>query len=173
MMVTVHPCFHWIGYHISTGLLQEGVEVVGIDPIIDERSDLLYMYVGRNSNFQHFFRKEEKENHVQQKDDEVMIEFVEDCILIKRNDRDKELVKLPPLYGEWMNFERLGIGDKESLQQWVEEHEAVYIEDFLKELLPIVLRDEGFYWTATEQGESVLKERLEEIWRCQRLLAEA
>ncbi|SFJ65366.1 hypothetical protein SAMN04487936_103206 [Halobacillus dabanensis] len=142
MMVTVNPCFHWVGYHITRGLLQEGVEVIGIDPIIDEKSDLLYMFVGRNSNFQHFFQEYDKENYVQKAENEITVEYVEDFLLIKKAKEKQEWLELPKLYGEWMDLDRYGLQGRDSLMKWIEINDAIYIEDFFEDFYRDLLQED-------------------------------
>lgn len=169
MLVTINPCFHWIGYHITTGLLQEGVEVVGIDPISDGKSDFLYMFVGRNSNFQHFFQKEDRENHVQQKKGEIEIEFYEGSLMIKR-EAIKEWVELPKLYGEWMNTQRWDIKSQEELVEWIYKNEAFYVGDLFTDLWTCLSNEESFTLKKYESDEALIKERVEAIWGCEQLL---
>jgi hypothetical protein len=170
MVVTINPCFHWIGYHITSGLLQEGVEVIGIDPITDDKSDLLYMFVGRNSNFQHFFQEHDKENYVQKAEDEITVEYVEDCLLIKRAAEIKEWVDLPMLYGEWMDLDRYGLKGHDSLIKWIEKNDAVYIGSFIEDLY-LSLRHEKpcIVKKRIDKEEEVVK-RVEAIVRCEDIL---
>ncbi|MFZ0369755.1 MAG: hypothetical protein WAM07_09140 [Halobacillus sp.] len=141
MLITVHPCFHWIGYHMSTGFLQEGRQVIGIDRMDASLSEHLYMYVGRNSNFQHFYSKEDKERHTQPTDDELFIEYADQYLIVERKHEDRIFVQveLPHLYGEWMDVSRKGIEQEEELLEWVRASKAVYISDFLNEFIPYVL----------------------------------
>lgn len=169
MIVTVQPCFHWIGFHITSYLLQEGVEVIGIDPIETNQSDFLYMYVGRNSNFQHFFQKKDKENHVQGTEEEASVEYVDQHLLVRKN-RKAIWVKLPSLYGEWMDLNRLGIQDKDQLKSWIKEKEAVYIGDFLHDLSKSLLGDQPFQLSSHVEGEDLMEQRIEAVFHSLKLL---
>ncbi|ELK45218.1 UNVERIFIED_CONTAM: hypothetical protein N8J90_11470 [Halobacillus marinus] len=161
MVVVVHPSFHWIGYHVCKELLQEGHVVIGIDPIKDKRSDLLYMYVGRNSNFQHFFQKSDKENHMHNSGSEVEVDIKKGKVRIVTSEGE-ERVEIPALYGEWMPMADHSFQEKGDLRKWIEETEAVYVGDFVKTLLPS-------YLTRNMEEES-LEERVEATWRCRKLL---
>lgn len=170
MIVTVNPCFHWIGYHITAGLLQEGGEVIGIDPITDDKSDLLYMFVGRNSNFQHFFQEYDKENYVQNSEDEIVVEYVEDCLLIKKAADKKEWVELPKLYGEWMDLERYGLKGRESLTKWIEKNDAVYIGSFFEDLYRSLREKEPCKVRNRMERQEMVEKRVEAIFRCEDIL---
>ncbi|MBN8233708.1 hypothetical protein JF544_00540 [Halobacillus kuroshimensis] len=169
MLVTVQPCFHWIGFHITSYLLQEGVEVIGVDPIETNQSDFLYMYVGRNSNFQHFFQKEDKENHVQGTEKEASVEYVDHHLLVRKNG-ETLWVKLPALYGEWMDLQRFGIQDKDQLKSWIKKKEAVYIGDFLNDLLKSLLHNQSFQLSSHVEDEELMEQRIEAVFHSQQLL---
>ncbi|WP_226576917.1 hypothetical protein [Halobacillus litoralis] len=169
MLVTVHPCFHWVGFHTSTHLLQEGVEVIGVDPIEDKRADFLYMYVGRNSNFQHFFQEADKDNHVHQTEDEIVVEYVENSVHVRHSNGNEKWIELPKLYGEWMDLEKIGVQNESRLMEWVKKNEAVYIGDFVEDLIPFLCKGVPFELTVAQKEEQIA-DRVSAVWRCQELL---
>ncbi|WLR47554.1 hypothetical protein LC065_18960 [Halobacillus litoralis] len=170
MMVTINPCFHWIGYHLTSSLLQEGIEVIGIDPIVDSKSDLLYMYVGRNSNFQHFFQRSDKENHVQQSNDEWEVDLVDDGLLVRQGDTERDWIEIPLLYGEWMDICKTGAKEKDELLQWITDQQATYIGDFMDTFLKSFLDQQPFRLEKRADDKGIVKERVEALWRCELLL---
>ncbi|MCA0983819.1 hypothetical protein LCL89_07075 [Halobacillus yeomjeoni] len=140
MLVTVKPCFHWIGYHICSALLQEGVHVVGIDRMENCLSDELYMYIGRNSNFQHFYHIEDKENHIHHNDGEKTVKYDGKNLIIETDQGGwRESIDLPQLYGEWMDIPQTEVETEREFQQWIQHSEAVYIGDFLESFIPYLL----------------------------------
>ncbi|WP_394218593.1 hypothetical protein [Halobacillus trueperi] len=170
MMVTVNPCFHWIGYHLTSSLLQEGIEVIGIDPIVDAKSDLLYMYVGRNSNFQHFFQRSDKENHVQQSKDEWEVDLVDGGLLVRQGDEERDWIELPLLYGEWMDIQTTGVQEKEELVQWIMEHQAIYIGNFLETFMGNFLDHQPLDIQQRVEDKDIITERVDALWNCEQLL---
>ncbi|GEN52906.1 hypothetical protein [Halobacillus faecis] len=170
MMVTINPCFHWIGYHLTSSLLQEGIEVIGIDPIEDSKSDLLYMYVGRNSNFQHFFQRSDKENHVQQSNDEWEVDLVDEGLLVRQGDTEENWIETPLLYGEWMDIRKTGAQGKGELVQWIMDHQATYIGDFMDAFLRSFLDQEPFRVGERLEDKDIITERVDALWRCEQLL---
>ncbi|MYL70263.1 hypothetical protein GLW00_05345 [Halobacillus litoralis] len=170
MMVTVNPCFHWIGYHLTSNLLQEGIEVIGIDPIEDPKSDLLYMYVGRNSNFQHFFQRSDKENHIQQSNDEWEVDLVDNGLLLRHGDKESEWIEIPLLYGEWMDIGKTGIKEKGEFVQWIMEHKATYVGDFIEAFLGMFLNQQPLRVEQRVEDKDIILERVEALWRCEQLL---
>ncbi|CDQ21038.1 hypothetical protein SAMN05192559_106178 [Halobacillus karajensis] len=170
MVVTIHPCFHWIGFHITSSLLQEGMEVVGIDPISDRKKDLLYMFVGRNSNFQHFYNIEDKENHIQRTKGEWEIEIWEEGLLVKGENYEEEWIEFPLLYGEWMDLHPTESEDQSDLKRWILDKEAVYIGDFLEDFLTSLFNQETFNRRERKLEEETLNERIKSLWCCDQML---
>ncbi|MGP4077219.1 hypothetical protein [Halobacillus sp. K22] len=175
MLITVHPCFHWIGYHMSTCFLQEGKQVIGIDRMDASLSEHLYMYVGRNSNFQHFYSKDDKEKHSQPTDDELLIEYADQYLSVEKKQEGRSFVQveLPQLYGEWMDLSHKGIEQEEELFEWVRQSNAVYISDFLSEFIPYVLtledeRKPEFYEEVRNPEDT--KKRVESVWKAYRTM---
>lgn len=172
MMITVSPCFHWIGYHISTGLLQEGFEVVGIDRMDVLLCDHLYMYVGRNSNFQHFYNHTDKENHLQTGPEEWRVN-IEDGLLVIHRGAEESLTKrieMPELYGEWMDLTALNISSSDDLYHWVLENNAVYISDFVKEMCDffVIGKDQDFQ-VEQVKSEDEVRRNIESVWKSHKL----
>ncbi|ARI78038.1 hypothetical protein [Halobacillus mangrovi] len=168
MMITVSPCFHWIGYHISTGLLQEGFEVVGIDRMDDLLCDHLYMYVGRNSNFQHFYNHIDKEKHLQTGPEEWKVN-IEDGLLIIKQGAEESLTKrieMPELYGEWMDLTALNIHNSDDLCQWVFKNDAVYISDFVKKVCHFFVIGKGHdFQVEQEKSEDEVRRNVDSVWK--------
>ncbi|MGI8314445.1 hypothetical protein [Halobacillus mangrovi] len=172
MMITVSPCFHWIGYHISTGLLQEGYEVVGIDHMDDLLCDHLYMFVGRNSNFQHFYNHIDKEKHLHTGPEEWRVN-IEDSLLIIQQGADKSLTKrieMPELYGEWMDLTALNIHSSDGLYQWVLKNNGVYISDFVNEVCDfLVIGKDHDLRIDQAKSEGEIRRNVEAVWKSHEL----
>ncbi|KHE69462.1 hypothetical protein [Halobacillus sp. BBL2006] len=170
MMITVSPCFHWVGYHISTGLLQEGYEVIGIDGMDDLLSDHLYMYVGRNSNFQHFYNHTDKENHLQIGEEERKVS-IDDYLIVILSGEGSSLVRrieIPELYGEWMDIHSLNLQSPDELYEWVIKNDAVYITDFLKVMIPLIIEEKAQTSTVIfdqEKSDEDRKRNVEAVWK--------
>ncbi len=167
MMTTIYQCFHWIGYHLTTNLLQEGYEVIGIDPMFSPLSEQLYMFVGRNSNFQHFYTVQDKEKHVHTNEEEKMINIQGNVLVIEEtaNSKATNCIELPPLFGEWMDLDELGINQKEELAEWVADTKAVYIEDLVKVLIPAISKGEWHPSLHSLEGrEENLEKKIANTW---------
>ncbi|TGB05233.1 hypothetical protein [Halobacillus salinus] len=164
MMVTVEPCFHWVGYHITTALLQEGVEVIGIDPLSSDLSEHLYLFVGRNSNFQHFYDKQDKEQHVHGEEGEVFLHYYAGEITVEQGDQVLSRISMPCIYGEWMSAPDDSIQSEDDLMQWVMEREATYIGDLLCQSLPPVL-SKYFPRDPSGRDEEKVRRNVREVWR--------
>ncbi|RWZ55157.1 hypothetical protein EQV77_10930 [Halobacillus fulvus] len=166
MVITVKPCFHWIGYHIMTSLLQEGMEVVGIDRLDQKRKDHLYMYVGRNSNFQYFFNEKDKENHIHQEEEEIEIRCSTERLIGRNKKQDTTHDwKLPIVYGEWMDIQRMDIESEEELLDWVLQTEAVYIGDVTTPFLDLLLDREDSADVKREDQQAEVASHVREVWQ--------
>lgn len=170
MLVTVNPCFHWVGYHLCSALLQEGIEVVGIDDMREDKSDHLYMYIGRNSNFQHFYTKDDKESYIHQNNNERVVTLVGDQLHVadRGSDSSAQLVELPSLFGEWMTMDKIDVRSKDELYQWVKDNDAVYVGDFVKSFIPYLLsntRGVSEIVVETETNEERMDKNLTSVWK--------
>lgn len=164
MLFIVQPCFHWVGYHIVTHLLQEGIEVVGIDELSEEVNTHLYMLVGRNSNFQHFFFIEDKSNHLHGSNEETFISYQQNQLVINR-ENEVEVIDLPPLYGEWMDLNKFH--SESALYQWVKETNALYIKVVVKKLIDRLIQKEEvscLFPLDIEESEESMKQNVNDIW---------
>ncbi|UOQ43446.1 hypothetical protein MUN89_16190 [Halobacillus salinarum] len=167
MRTTVYQCFHWVGYHLTTCLLQEGYEVIGIDPMYTPLSEHLYLFVGRNSNFQHFYYMEDKEKHVQPGDKERLVNIQGNLLVIEilSEEASVDHIELPALFGEWMDLEEHSITSKNELRTWIEEHNALYIGDFLEEIIPVVLNHQEKNYLNETGNASLLEKKIENTWK--------
>ncbi|MBM7554044.1 hypothetical protein [Thalassobacillus pellis] len=152
MAYVIDSCFHWIGYHMVQHLLNKGFEVIGVDALEDEKKEALYMFVGRNSCFQHFHTLGEIERYSDRGQIDGIIGVTEgnlhdypygqikiaDSIHELQESKDIENIRVPLSYGEWMpRDETYGFpGDHQIvMEDLVESESACYIEDFIKEIL--------------------------------------
>ncbi|MFD1017848.1 hypothetical protein [Thalassobacillus hwangdonensis] len=146
MAYFIQPCFHWIGFHLVEYLLKNGQEVIGVDPIDSDKEEFKYLWIGRNSNFQHFRTRLGMEKHCDT--EHIEREFVIDnekgtitmeVSNIKRQEKKEEYVlPVPHLYGEWMprDEETLNMnGERISVEDYIKREDTVYIEDFVHQLL--------------------------------------
>ncbi|MCA0969601.1 hypothetical protein LCM20_03215 [Halobacillus litoralis] len=164
MIITVNPSFHWIGYHLTANLLQEGVSVIGIDSLTSERSEQLYMFVGRNSNFQHFYNQEDKEQHIHIEDDEISIVYEQNELFIEQSGALLAHLTLPIVYGEWMDLPDHEISNEDELYEWVREREAVYIGDYVKKAFPQVV-SKHLPPALDMENEGQLRRNVHEVWK--------
>lgn len=169
MVVVLFNCFHWVGYHLTRQLLHNGHEVVGVDLIDDTKKEQLYMYVGRNSHFQHFNTIEERFNHSHHSKDEPKFLISDEAIKVEYEDysSDDILINFPPLFGEFMDMEEKEIDTVDDLKIWILNNGAVYIEDFLEAIIhhlengELRLQQDVFQNTSREEQPP---EVLERIW---------
>lgn len=164
MLVTVRPCFHWIGYHMTANLLQEGEEVIGIDPLTSDLSHHLYMFVGRNSNFQHFYDKKDKEHFIHKEPEEIFVQYEQNELSIEQNQSVILNTSLPKLYGEWMDLPDERIQSEEDMWEWIMEHEATYIGDFFRQSLPEKMA-KCFLSHKNGRDSDQLRREVREVWR--------
>lgn len=137
MIVKIVNCFHWVGYHLTTHLLEQGFKVHGVDTVDTTKKELFSLFVGRNDRF----ILDDKNNNEQSYD--VIIEInrqlshqqVETIITLKKMPRTNGVrqtcsIKVPIVIGEWMPKEKIAkITD--SLQTDVFLNTALRIEDVL------------------------------------------
>lgn len=137
MIVKVVNCFHWIGYHLTNHLLEQGDEVHGVDKIDTDKKELFSLFVGRNNRFTLC-----NKNKNQQKND-VTIEINSQLshqqnatvIILKKMRRtnshaETSSIKVSIVIGEWMpkdEIERL----TNNLQTDAFLNKAIRIKDLL------------------------------------------
>ncbi|GGF15527.1 hypothetical protein GCM10010954_12700 [Halobacillus andaensis] len=173
MVVVLFNCFHWMGYHCARQLLHSGHEVVGVDEIDDPMKEQLYMYVGRNSNFQHFNTIEERDNHSHYTNDESHLLISNETLVIKYKLFDEVTIDLPPLFGEWMDMKDKEIETIDDLKLWILERGALYVGDFFETVIDHVEKGEILRlaekkFSLTER-ETQPQEVLERIWAVRHL----
>lgn len=145
MATVVVNCFHWIGFHFTEMLIEQGEEVIGVQGSKHEKSDFLSMFVSRNSLFTH-------KNDMPEKAEKVIVigytnkipksDTIIQCLTgdnTKNVNKESHLcIEIPLLYGEWMPMDKSGIyvDNKHILftsRQFKEK--AVYVKDFIKNCL--------------------------------------
>ncbi|WP_082234659.1 hypothetical protein [Halobacillus massiliensis] len=164
MVIVLYNCFDWIGYHFARQLLHRGHEVIGVDEIDSEKKEELYLYVGRNSHFQYFTSAEQRLNHCHECEEEVHVLIDRSGVEVKQKDRSIETAEIPALYGEWMEINCEEIETIDDLQFWIIQHQAVYIEDFVEDMISIIEGRKESLKIEREGGGEQPKEILEKIW---------
>lgn len=137
MIVKIVNCFHWIGYHLTNHLLEQGLEVHGIDEIDTDKKELFSQFVGRNDRFM----LDDKNINAQRNDVTIEInsqlshQQKETIIILKKKRRtnshaESSSIKVPIVIGEWMpkdDIEKLADG----FQTDAFLNKAIRIEDLL------------------------------------------
>lgn len=148
MSILVINCFHWLGFHIISHLLETGEAVDGLHiPSRDSREHLAD-FVGRNSQFQLLEQapKQEYENII------IIGEYPSiDQLKAKRlimvngetrsNIHSLITVHANILFGEWMPMDLQGIYIGEKYVSFESDEflrEAIYVEDFVQILMTIL-----------------------------------
>ncbi|WP_101843471.1 hypothetical protein [Halobacillus sp. Marseille-P3879] len=172
MVVVVFNCFHWMGYHCTRQLLYNGHEVVGVDEIDTPLKEKLYMYVGRNSHFQHFNTIEERDNHSHHSKNEPWIKISQREIIISTNGNSDVALPVPPLFGEWMKMESQDIETIDDLKLWILAQRAKYVGDFFEVVIDHLEKGEvsslleiNFSNTARATQPQEILERVWEVTR--------
>ncbi|GIO25743.1 hypothetical protein [Ornithinibacillus bavariensis] len=150
MEVLVYNCFHWIGFHYVNFLLEQGVEVVGMDNIDTDKKENLAMFLGRNSLF-HLMNPQSSltipiaiiignnplPNHITV--DKVI--RITNNIQSLREQENTVTISTPILYGEWMDMTEEGvILDNRTVPFNSEEFRstAIHVKEFIQATLPLL-----------------------------------
>jgi len=113
MSVYIEDCFHWIGYHLVTVLLEEGWIVYGRDRLDAPNREHLSMFVGRNSHFSLLDDEEGKQMHPR-----IEISDDQNGISITTTEGEKIVINCSPLIGEWMPMTATHMLNGDKLQPW-------------------------------------------------------
>ncbi|WP_181349149.1 hypothetical protein [Thalassobacillus sp. CUG 92003] len=139
MVHLIYDCFQWFNYYLTKGIMDRGYDVIGIDPLSTPLSEHLYMYVARNSSFQHFYNQEDMDRHTQSPNIKCTCWMQDQTIYFQSNEEDCQTLQkiaLPPLYGEWMPLPSQEYTSlKDALHQLVTSDGSFYVEDFVDQLL--------------------------------------
>lgn len=143
MNIFINRCFHWVSFHFIDQLLLQNYEVTGLREENNSLSDHLAMFFGRNSYFTEInkinkrksydiafiFENEELINQIKAK----KIFFI-----TKQNkvvNKDVITIRLPLLFGEWMNMDEKGMYEAGNHIPFTSDkfkEEAIYIRPFIK-----------------------------------------
>ncbi|WP_099157184.1 hypothetical protein [Virgibacillus ndiopensis] len=154
MTYIVTNCFQWVGFHLVKHLLNQGCHVVGFDEISSEKKEVLSMFFGRNDLFSlnpNKLSEQQYETTVlvdaslpkQTFNSKRTIQLSYDTIT---NEQESSIVtiKLPLLFGEWMEMNEEGFYYKNDFIRFDSEQflsEAIYIDDFIQCLLQVSKSD--------------------------------
>ncbi|MCP3026692.1 hypothetical protein [Halobacillus sp. A5] len=173
MVVVIFNCFHWMGYHCARQLLHSGHEVVGVGEINTRKKEQLYMYVGRNSHFQHFNTIEERNNHSHYTKDEPWITIDEKIITLHSSDDREWRLNAPALFGEWMDMNDKEIETIDDLKLWILESGALYVGDYFEAVIHHLMKGELSSLLekdfSSADRETQPQEVLERIWDVTRI----
>ncbi|WP_173916955.1 hypothetical protein [Halobacillus sp. Marseille-Q1614] len=164
MVIVLYNCFHWVGYHCARQLLHRGHEVIGVDEIDNEKKEELYLYVGRNSHFQHFTTTEQRLNHCHSSEEEVQVRIHDSYIEVKGQDGAAQKIEVPALFGEWMEIDSSEIVTIDDLQFWIIQHHAVHVEDFLEKVIYFLEQGELPEEIERKAEEAEPQEVVDRIW---------
>jgi len=115
--VYVKDCFHWIGYHLVTVLLDEDWTVYGKDPLNTPDREHLSMFLGRHSQFS--LLEDEAD-----KDQIPLIEIRENKdgnevkIHLTTKQGKKVYIDCSSIVGEWMPMSSTRVLYKGKVQPW-------------------------------------------------------
>jgi len=150
MNVLVHNCFHWISYHIVDQLLINGYQVDGYHQNMSEKAEFLSHFLGRNSLFTNLEKPQKKYDLVIILNDHKILPKIDSYQTIFLSSEDEDInenstkaifIKLPLLFGEWMNMNSEGIYVSDKYIPFASSEfqtHAVYIKDFTKKLLKYI-----------------------------------
>ncbi|GGM24982.1 hypothetical protein GCM10011351_08340 [Paraliobacillus quinghaiensis] len=154
-MFVIIGCFNWIGFHLLETLLQNGEEVIGVDQLDHPKREHLSMFVGRNANFTYYetldqVKKNNLNNHIQavfmcdqvQSFNRKSISSLKYIQFFPKQKGQQEVieVKLPLLYGEWMDRDENGIYNSNEFIQYdsaLFKEKAIYIKDFIGAIIQL------------------------------------
>lgn len=143
----VSHCFHWIGFHIVSHLLENGYSVTGHEHSMTDKKEHLAMMVGRNDMFTMFIGDTPKGKYTHvilpDKNSDVTqdVEAVKTFKLSReerQNDKKMVDVRIPLLFGEWMPMNENGMyanGKYIPFESETFQNKAVYIGDFIMSLM--------------------------------------
>lgn len=146
MAILVVHCFHWLGFHITNYLLENGEEVDGIHVASAQAREHLAAFFGRNSQFQlvEFDHKKAYDTVIMIGGQDLIKRVTaKRCLIVNGETCDRNSqplitnISVNLLFGEWMPMDLQGIyyegkhilfNSKEFLT------EAIYVNDFVKTL---------------------------------------
>ncbi|WP_188455316.1 hypothetical protein [Virgibacillus oceani] len=141
MAYVVTNCFDWIGYHLVNHLLNQGQNVIGFDEISSDKKETLSLFFGRNELFTLNPSKRNKQGDDIAISVDVQTSGHSERTIQLRFDKPEEKrktnivsIKLPLLFGEWMEMNDDGFYDKNDFVRFDSERfltEAIYIKDFI------------------------------------------
>lgn len=151
MSILVINCFHWVGFHIVNGFLENGEEVDGIDFNPSDETEHLSLFIGRNSQFQQVDLDVRKEydttiivgdaNRLDKVKSKQFIKINGNKKLEKGNRSFITNIRVDLLFGKWMPMDERGVynnGQHIPFDSDLFLTQAVYIEDFVQWLLNCV-----------------------------------
>ncbi|HLR62860.1 MAG TPA: hypothetical protein VK097_10505 [Lentibacillus sp.] len=153
MYFLVENCFHWIGFHIVSRLLDNGWQVDGMDDLDTDKKEHLSMFLGRNDLFHHVSSCERSSDY----DARVSVGNRE-LVLQKP---ESITIKLPLIFGEWMPMNEEGIYTQNDFIRFDSEpflSRAVHVADVFESLeqwiasseLPAILDVRSFHDRQTD-----------------------
>ncbi|WP_053220371.1 hypothetical protein [Virgibacillus senegalensis] len=161
-MYLILPCFDWIGFHLCQKLLQRGDEVIGIGEPVTAKQDNFWAFLARNSSFHLYGTIEEFKDSQRRKSLAAVIELDggtktaglnANHFILSRKKQDRLNsdecfhIELPMLYGEWMPRSQNSFPGQDGGTVLFNSEEfrteAVYIEDFCEELLPLLEEEQN------------------------------
>ncbi|WP_296361125.1 MULTISPECIES: hypothetical protein [Virgibacillus] len=142
LVTVVANCNHWIGFHITNQLLEQGLKVEGI--VDCKKDDSLSLFFGRNSNFS-FYSGDTNEIYEQficigsiQEDVNISAEL---CVTLAHpstvhpfTSLNGVIIELPLLFGEWMPMSENGMYFQGEFVPFSSDYflqHAIYIHDFI------------------------------------------
>lgn len=141
MTICITNCFHWIGFHITNRLLEDGYNVDGIADMNTEKEEDLSLMLGRNSMFSLY----NSENEIKEKEytDVILIDKSKVRAIpsgktyalgISTEEPTVIKLELPLLFGEWMPMDENGVYVNDKYIKFDSsqfQNEAIYIDNFL------------------------------------------
>ncbi|MGM8212664.1 hypothetical protein ACLIBH_07705 [Virgibacillus sp. W0430] len=153
MFVFVNNCFHWVGFHIVSYLLEEGWKVDGRSCSNDKTTDHFHMFLGRNTNFSLVepdtaqdtydvaFTVDTSISKISCERHFVLCDKQVKKTAIRNYTKQYTFIQLPTLFGEWMPMTEEGIHTNHAFIPYSSNKfikEAVYIERFVGSLVQLM-----------------------------------
>lgn len=133
MKILVKNCFHWIGFHLVSHLLEEGIAIDGIDQLNTNKKQFLNMFFGRNDRFNLLENDTCHDNpydliiKIDNESENTAILFERRC---QTGVHKQSVIHLPVVIGEWMPGEE--IAQHEKLRAVNALDRAIHIDSLVK-----------------------------------------
>lgn len=153
MTILVGNCFHWVGFHLVSQLLERGYKVDGIGKVFDHKTEHLSMFLGRNSSFSLITEIVESKSYrlIMTVNENQLFhkKKIYPMIIIRtdgkiNNQEIQSVVDAPMLYGKWMPMTDTGIYHRDTFVPFLSDtfiNQAVCVEKYIDNLLNLIVEE--------------------------------